>query len=565
MASLRRVLLASMVVLLLPVGALAGPTDPVTVTLIPQIPPVLDTDPVIFSPGIRLVADLVQPYVEEEFFVEGAATVFTYNEVPVPGEIIPFDVDVPYVTRIIVRRPVDPAKFKGTVVIEWWNSTAGFDTAPAWDASAEFFAREGWIYVGVTNASNTIAHLVSGCSLFAGILPSTCLGRYDTPSLTLSMPENGQAYEMVSQIANLLKSTSPENPIPPEFGYVERIFHAGQSQQGGSMVTYATAFHSVVNDGYFVQAASSARRIKDGTSCSDVAALPYPDCTPQLTGDDRRVRTDLPVPVYRAMTETDIGCGPPFCDGSTDALRPRGVIGGASRQTDVGKFRYYEMPGTAHTPVHKNVEVLPPIRFFLPDGLSLEDTCLHPLNTLADGPVFGSHLYNAMWKNMEWQSRFGVPAPHADLIDVVDGAIVRDEFDNALGGIRVSMMEVPIATYGPHNTIDTENVPAPLQGLLGLFCVLSGTRADFDAATLAELYPTHGHYVGKVSHSVLVLFLQRFMLLEDVASVIHDARESDIGNPVSGCGIGFELVFVLPPLIWLHKRRRRFAYGEGVA
>ena len=47
------------------------------------------------------------------------------------------------------------------------------------------------------------------------------------------MPENGQAFEMVSQIANVLKSDSPENPIPPEYGYVERIFHAGQSQQGG--------------------------------------------------------------------------------------------------------------------------------------------------------------------------------------------------------------------------------------------------------------------------------------------------------------------------------------------
>ena len=35
----------------------------------------------------------------------------------------------------------------------------------------------------------------------------------------------------------------------------------GQAQQGGSIVTYATAFHSAANDGYFIQAAGSARSI----------------------------------------------------------------------------------------------------------------------------------------------------------------------------------------------------------------------------------------------------------------------------------------------------------------
>ncbi len=351
---------------------------------------------------------------------------------------------------------------------------------------------------------------------------------------------------MVSQIANLLKSDSPENPIPPEYGYVERIFHAGQSQQGGSMVTYATAFHFDVNDGYFVQAASSARPINFRTACSASDAPPYPNCTPRLTGDARRVRTDLPVPVYRALTETDVS-----------------GAGGSTRQDDTETFRYYEMPGTAHVTVHKDVEILPPLPILgFPDGLLLEEACDLPLNTLADGPVFGSYLYNAMWKNMERQSRFGRHPPHGDLIDVVDGAIQRDEFDNALGGIRLSMMDVPIATYGPNNVI-SPSIPPPLDGLLGLFCVLSGTRADFDSATLDELYTSHGQYVAKVFRSTLHLFFHRFILWEDMSKVIQEAQESDIGMlPPGGhhhCGIGFELVLLLPPLMWLQKRRRRAA------
>ena len=84
-------------------------------------------------------------YVEEEYFVSGESTLFNYaNDPPAgPTDIVPIQEDVPYTTRLIVRRPADPKDFNGTVVIEWWNSTAGFDTAPAWDPSAEYFTRSG--------------------------------------------------------------------------------------------------------------------------------------------------------------------------------------------------------------------------------------------------------------------------------------------------------------------------------------------------------------------------------------------------------------------------------------
>ena len=160
---------------LLPSSAAADPTSPVTVSL-PD-----DSLGEIFSPGVRLVADLEQPYVEEEFLISGNATVYNYaSNPPVQGEIVAQGLPAPYTTRIIILRPDQAAAFNGTLVIEWFNSTAGFDTAPVWDPSAEYFAREGYIYVGVTNSTDSIDHLKNGCSILPGFLPPTCGTRYRT-------------------------------------------------------------------------------------------------------------------------------------------------------------------------------------------------------------------------------------------------------------------------------------------------------------------------------------------------------------------------------------------------
>jgi len=475
-----------------------------------------------FNVGFRTLEDLSREYVEQEYLVSGSATVYTYAEQPVRGEPMPLDEDVPYKTRMIVRRPAKAGNFNGTVVIEWWNSTAGFDTSPAWDASAEYFGRAGIVYVGVTNSTTSLAFLKGGCRLF-GLLPPMCGTRY----ADLSMPENGQAFDIVSQIASLLKSGDPESPLPASF-HVERLFHVGQSQQGGSIVTYANDFHFDVNDGYFIQAAGTARPINFQPDCASSGAPVYPDCTPRLAGDQRLVRTDLPVPVYRAQTETDMA----------------GVLAGDTRQEDSENFRYYEMAGTAHTVIHKDVEV-PGL------GIFLEDFCALPMNSLGDGPVLGSTLYNAMWDNMEQHVRKGRRPPHGEWIETEAGQIVRDAWGNALGGIRLPMLEVPTATYGPSNSANP-SLPPFLIPIANLQCRLSGTVTPFDDATLRALYPNLGTYVSQVALATNALSQAGFLLPEDAARIKLDAVRSKIG-----CGLGFELVLCVPALIWLRERRRR--------
>ena len=217
-----------------------------------------------FSPGTRTLAEVANGYVEEEFLVSGSADLYSYGHNPPlgPTDIVMVDEGVAYQTRMIVRRPASAGDFNGTVVIEWWNSTAGFDSGPVWDTSAEYFGREGIIYVGVTNSATAIDFLADGCRLF-GVLPPSCGERY----ATLSLLENGFAYDMMSQIAHRLKSSGFSTPLPATFD-VERVFHAGQSQQGGSIVTYASAFHFEDNDGYFIQQAATARSINSLPACA---------------------------------------------------------------------------------------------------------------------------------------------------------------------------------------------------------------------------------------------------------------------------------------------------------
>ena len=504
--------------------ATADPTSPVSVT-----PPPTGVG-VPFVPGFPTIADLPQEYVEEEYLVSGVSDLFNYAHNPPlgPTDIVPIATDVPYTTRMIVRRPASHGPFKGTVVIEWWNSTAGFDTAPAWDASAEYFARNGVIYVGVTNSTTSLGFLTGGCSVF-NVLPPTCGTRY----ATLSLPENGLAYEMMSQIANLLKSDSPENPLPANFE-VERIYHTGQSQQGGSMVTYASAFHFDVNDGYFVQQAGTARSINSGPVCGAEGSPPFPDCTPRLQGSDRLVRTDLPVPVVHAITETDIEI----------------LFGTVGRQADTPTFRYYEIAGGGHLTVHKGVEVLP-AGVFGPNPLFLESLCQFPLNTTADGAVFVSYVFNAMWENMEQQVQVGATPPSGVQMDVVAGVVQRDAFGNGLGGVRLPSLEAPVATYTPGNQADP-NLPGFLQFIGNLACALASSQSAFDEATLDGLYPNHGNYVSQVVAAANQLRAEGLLLPKDRKTIVNRASMSTVG-----CGIGFELALVLPPIIWLRNRRRR--------
>src|SRR5450631_3243046 len=94
-------------------------------------------------------------YAEQEYLLSGTAQAYIpvtpgrlprngrWNVMPNPGAT------APYTTRILVRRPIDPKRFNGTVVVEWFNESAGFDTPSDWLYTHDEIVREGYAYVGV--------------------------------------------------------------------------------------------------------------------------------------------------------------------------------------------------------------------------------------------------------------------------------------------------------------------------------------------------------------------------------------------------------------------------------
>ncbi len=103
-----------------PVPDLTGPVAA------PDIPGAPTHNYVFFASNHELA---VRGYVEEEFFVRGGARTYETPDLKT-GAVT--DSGHPYLTRIVVRRPADPKRFSGTVLVEWDNVTNNFDAENTW-------------------------------------------------------------------------------------------------------------------------------------------------------------------------------------------------------------------------------------------------------------------------------------------------------------------------------------------------------------------------------------------------------------------------------------------------
>jgi hypothetical protein len=184
----------------------------------------------------------------------------------------------------------------------------------------------------------------------------------------------------------------------------------------------------------------------------------------------------------------------------------------SNNQPDSRTLRTWQVAGAPHTTYH-NVQYripnnarddLPPITFCtgLPAGAE-------PISRIPSRYVFAAAAQHLV----RW-IRNGTPPPTAPRIRTVPGTteIIRDQYENALGGIRLSQHEVATATNNATG------------------CSTYGWHRPFDEATLETLYPSHRAYVQQVIQVTHRNLNAGYILKPDARTTILEAQQSSVGS-----------------------------------
>ena len=402
-------------------------------------------------------------YIEEEFFFEGSANVYS---TPALTTATVVSSNNPYKTRMVVRRPRNAGDFNGTVIVEWQNVSAGFDIDASWAGGQEaFFLREGYAWVGVSAQRVGVQQAGTGLRDFSPV-------RYGSLDVTAggTIVNDALSFDIFSQAGQAIMNPQGVRPL----GDLQpvRIIASGASQSAGRLNTYYNSIQPLANlyDGFILL-------VSGGT-----------------------LRTDLGVPVFRLLSETEVSTA---------------VAIGQQVQADSNVLRVWQVAGAAHADrTFLDATAVNAAR----DGVPTTDptTCGMP----AGSQVRFAHVVNQAHNWLTLWIATGSPPPSAPPIEIVGAApprrIARNALGLALGGIRIADIEVPVALNTGVNT-----GPA--------FCRLFGTHIDFDAATRRQLYPSRRAYVEQVTITAINNFFAGFIGVADALQTVLDAFVEDLG------------------------------------
>jgi Alpha/beta hydrolase domain len=426
-------------------------------------------------------------YAQSEFFLSGTAASYV-PAAPLSSngkwQVKPATT-APYTTRIVVYRPADPARFNGTVIVEWLNVSGGVDAAPDWMYTHNELIRDGFAWIGVSaQAAGVAADKAADPVRYAA----------------LSHPGDSYSYDIFSQAGQAVRDDAATilGGLHPR-----TVLAEGESQSAFRLTTYINAIQPLVHeyDGFLVHSRGGGSA---PLSQSPQADVPAPSVV--------FFRPDLGVPVLAVETETD--------------LMLLGYL--PDQQADSPGFRLWEIAGTAHADDYlanigpedngSGAAGLVELEHMLnPPTSTIGFTCAAPINTSEAHYVLDA----AQYALNRWVTK-GIPPAHAPRLQVTTSgsapAFVMDANGNVKGGVRTPAVDVPVATLSGLGQSGAS------------FCFLFGTTTPFSAAKLAALYPTHAKFAARWAAATLVGVAAGFIRPADARDLIAAAISSSIGG-----------------------------------
>jgi hypothetical protein len=409
----------------------------------------------------------VNGYIEEEYFIQGTANTYV---TPTGATGTVATSGNPYKTRVVVRRPASQKQFNGTVLVEWYNVSNGFDAENVWFFNWEHALRAGYAWVGV-----------SAQRVGVNALKAWNAGRYGSLDVTSGGTINNDAlsYDVFMQAGQALRNPAP-GAIDMMGGLNARTWLAvGESQSAQRL-------------SIFVNSVMPLGNVFDGVY--------------MLSNYGQPVRPDPVAPVFKTLFEWDLQTGE-----------------AAIRMGDSPLFHTWEVAGTAHVDHHLRLSREP---LELRDNLVSSEANLAPTCAV---PTIGSRVPNhyvvdaAIDHLVRWV-RDGKQPPAAPRMEIASfgpgsaAKIARDAFGMAKGGIRLAQIEVPTAA----------NVG---ESVSGGACPRWGYHRPFDLATLRSLYPNRGTYLNNVIRVTNDNVKNGFLLAPDAEASIDAAQATAVGMP----------------------------------
>jgi hypothetical protein len=218
-----------------------------------------------------------------------------------------------------------------------------------------------------------------------------------------------------------------------------------------------------------------------------------------------------------------------------NVLQENDVLGGLdTRRPDsdepADRYRLYEVPGTAHSgdasyrwataAMDDHVAAGGPVvtrRFssaIAPYTLSVplrELGRCQPTEVVSPQPML-SYIFHSSFANLDRWVRQGTPAPRAARIEVRNAgtpqaSLARDQFGNALGGVRTPYVDVPTAVYHAGHG----RSPGCGQNF--------GYSEPFDWARLDALYGSYKNYQTKLTEAVDRAVRERWLTEADARRI----------------------------------------------